>query len=95
MKPTPKYGAAGTHLRDWLVERFDIAGVEPLADELCRTADRLGEIRAELAKPGLTLMDQCHLIASENRVQAMFARLWRLSGLGDAEPPRRDADDED
>lgn len=92
------YGPAGTQMQAWL-RQFDTGGAEPLVRELCETSDRLSEIRAELAKPGLSTMDKCHWIASENRVQQMWARLWRLSGLGDAEPPgssgRPGADDED
>ena|ERR1035437_3173049 len=77
-----RYGPAGTRMQVWL-EQFDTTGCEPLIHELCTTSDRLSEIRQALAEPGLATMDKCHLISAENRVQTMFARLWRLSGLGD------------
>ena len=80
-------GPAGQQLQRWLEEQFEITGAEPLASELCLTADRLAGIRRELAKPGLDIMDQSHLIASEVKVQAIFARLWRLAGLADKEAP--------
>jgi hypothetical protein len=90
------YGASGTQMEVWLTQ-FDTAGCEPLIHELCTTSDRLAEIRAELAKPGLKTMDRCHLISAENRVQGMLMRIWRQSGLGDDTAPKfgRPGDDDE
>ena len=83
----PTFGPAGTKLQKWLTEQFEISGAEPLAHELCVTMDRLSELRQDDGKPGLSVMDRMHLVSAEVKVQAIFARLWRLAGLADKDAP--------
>jgi len=85
-RPTEKqqFGPAGAKLWRWLENQYDLAGVEPLAVELARLADRLGDLRAEIARDGVMIEGKKHpCVDLELKTSAAFARAWRLLGLSD------------
>jgi hypothetical protein len=79
---SPQLGYEGTQLFLWCQDHFDdCESVEPLLIELCQLADRLAEIRRELAK-GL----DARLLSAEVKFANQYARAWKLLGLAD--PPK-------
>jgi hypothetical protein len=58
-----------------------MTGVEPMAVELCRLADRLASLRAGIA----SAPHDMKLINGEMKVTAAFARAWKTVGLADSE----------
>jgi len=73
--------AAGQELFHWCGDHFNIEKVLPVVLELCRLADRLAQVRNELAKGGV----DSRLINSEVKLSASYARAWKMAGFGDPE----------
>jgi hypothetical protein len=84
-KPPPELKAAGRRLWRWLAENFEMAGVEPLAGELCALCDRLAAIRKELR--GTPKLD-VRLVNAEMKVCAAYARAWKALGLSVDDKPK-------
>jgi hypothetical protein len=89
-EPPADLGAAGRETWDWLLVHCNAESVEnvrPLAIELCRTADRLAQIRERIASRGLEPGGKRNaLLPEEARVSKQFALLWRSIGLADHDP---------
>jgi hypothetical protein len=84
MSKAPKpLGTEGQRLWNELQKSFDLDGCEPLLTELCRVADRLAEIRAEIARAGVA--NAGRLLDVEAKLSGQFRMLWRSLGLTDAE----------
>ncbi len=80
---------AGSDLWTWLAKHYDVSGCEPLAMELCQTADRLTEVRSAMAAAS-NPADLCRLINAETKLGGQYARLWRVLGLADMpDQPKR------
>ena len=92
MKLPADLGADGRRLFAWLDEIADIAAAEPLVVELCRIADRLGEVRAKLSSQGVTVTGargrpaKNPLCDVELKLSGQYAKLWRALGLADKTP---------
>jgi len=78
-------GPAGARVRAWLQnldpEGYDLT--EPLSRELCELADSLANIRAQLRKSKLTIMEQVRLRTLEHRLSESYRRTWRELGLSE------------
>lgn len=77
----------GRELWRSLTRDYDLAGNEWLLGELCRTFDRLQEIRSRMSKAEGS--DYIRLCGSEAKAAGTAARLWRLMGLPAADAPQR------
>ena len=80
--------AAGKELYNWIQSQYDAASMEqhaPLVRELCELADRLAEVRASIAKQGVSTADgkKNPLLDTEIKLSAMFTKDWRVLGLAD------------
>jgi hypothetical protein len=75
-------GTAGLELFRWCDDTFEIEGVLPVVTELCKVADRLQQVRSQLAET-----PDNRLINSEVKLSAAYARLWKMAGFGDADKP--------
>ncbi|MGA2155471.1 MAG: hypothetical protein ABSH37_13735 [Bryobacteraceae bacterium] len=80
----------GRRLWDWLHAECDgIEALRPLVLELCRTADRLQEVRVKIAAQGLSVSAargrsaKNPLLDVELKLSKQFAALWRGLGLSD------------
>lgn len=81
---------AGRRLRQWLDEQCETEGAEPLVTELCKIADRLAEVRAQIAKDGVAPAGKKNpLLDIEIKLSGMFTKTWRTLGLADKEPEVR------
>lgn len=103
MKPPKDLKKDGKKLWNWINEQFDgqIEDAQPLVEELCRLADRLAGLRAEIAKqghwlPGKTTAKGIQLPGSKNpaidqelKCSAAFNQTWKLLGLADKPEPSR------
>lgn len=103
MKPPKDLKKDGKKLWTWIVEQFDgqIEDALPLVEELCRIADRLAGLRAEIAQTGHYLPGKVTakgvqlpgtknpVIDQELKAAAAFNQTWKLLGLADKpESPR-------
>src|ERR1019366_4006267 len=93
LMPRLRPGSDGERLLAWLLS--EIAGVDtvaPLVHELCRTADRLEEIRAKLLSQGVSVGGPRGrsianpLLQVETKLIASYDKLWRSLGLADSPP---------
>jgi hypothetical protein len=87
-EPPAGLGEAGR--KDWVWLHANVDNVDcvyPLAVELCRSADRLAQIRARIEATGLTPGGKRNpLLAEEARVQKQYVLIWRSLGLADRDP---------
>lgn len=67
---------------------YDTRGNEAVLHELCRTADRLAEIRNRITTAKDTT-EFLKLTNAESKTAGTFARCWRLLGLQQADIPVR------
>ena len=71
-----------------IVADYDVRGNEPVLHELCRTADRLAEIRDRM-RTAKDTTEFLRLANAESKTAGTFARCWRLLGLQQADIPVR------
>lgn len=91
MKAPKDLKTEGRRLWRELTRDYNCAGNEPVLRELCRTADRLAEIRERLAS-ATDNVDFLKLTNAESKTAGTFARCWRLLGLQQAQIPTREGD---
>lgn len=75
---------AGRRLRRWLTRHYDVAEVEPVIAELCKTANDLARTDSDLAQ-ATSPAERGQIMSARVRLRATFCRLWRLAGLDQAE----------
>jgi len=80
----------GARLWAWLCSECDgMESARPLALELCRTADRLQEVRSKIASQGLMISGargrsaKNPLLDIEVKLSKQFQGLWKGLGLSD------------
>ena len=78
--------AAGMELWQHITEQNDIAGVEPLIEQLCHVAARLSALRDAIAA---SVGPDHRMVAAECKLLAQYARLWSLAGLADDDSHKR------
>jgi len=84
MKPPTDLKPTGKKLWRNLTKAYDINDSEELLAELCRTADRLGDVRQELATEPLVKDGKAHpLLYIEAKLAAQFRLTWKTLGLAD------------
>lgn len=88
MKIPKDLKAEGRRIWRQIAADYDIAGNEPVLLELCRTADRLAEIR-ERMRTAADNTEFLRLTNAEAKAAGTWARCWRLLGLQQAEIPLR------
>lgn len=80
-------GAEGRRTWREITHDYIVQGNELALAELCRTADRLAQVRMEIV--GAAGKDLASLVSSECKLAATWARLWRILGIPVAEIPTR------
>ncbi len=88
MKAPKDLKAEGRRIWRQLTSDYDATGNEPILHELCRTADRLAEIRQRMSTAKDTT-EFLKLANAEAKTSGSFARAWRLLGLQLAQIPTR------
>lgn len=77
-------------LREWSLSDAELCTLTVA----CEAADRLSDIRTELERDGLIMVDpserkRAHpLLASETQAQGVLLRAWKMLNLTDAEKPK-------
>lgn len=91
MKPPKELKPPGKALWNSVLDFADIAGCEPLLAELCKIADRLHQVREQIAEDGLVDEDgKKHTLADlETRLVGQYLASWKMLGLADSGEPRR------